>query len=143
MLYKMRHSIIRFSERGNPRRYTFQLDDSPTSIIEQHLLSNLHNRHISVNPSSRHGRPPNLLDVLTNLLEAEPSESVAVDTIPVYTADGDLDECSICQDKIKKGDVFRRLPCSVTVNHCFHKDCIDPWLKTNTTCPNCRSNLKQ
>lgn len=40
--------------------------------------------------------------------------------------------CAICMDDYIVGDVLRKLPCE----HLFHKDCIDHWLKNNSTkCP--------
>lgn len=49
------------------------------------------------------------------------------------------DDCVICLDIYKCGDMMRGLPC----DHCFHKTCIDSWLFTNTEtshhrCPVCR-----
>ena len=46
------------------------------------------------------------------------------------------DDCSICLTNIKKSS--NTLSC----NHTFHKDCIDEWLKNNSTCPNCRTTVK-
>jgi hypothetical protein len=43
--------------------------------------------------------------------------------------------CSIClSDKNEKVT-------TTTCNHNFHKHCLDEWLKTNNTCPYCRSVL--
>tara|TARA_B100000519_G_scaffold199711_1_gene211484 strand:- start:532 stop:984 length:453 start_codon:yes stop_codon:yes gene_type:complete len=142
-------TFTQFSQRGNPRRYTLELEQPDfNSELQQHMLDTISGRHIQFRPRTRRNAiaaPPDLLGMLTDLMESEMTDmnrEAIVDTIPVYTAEGDLDDCTICQDKIKKGDQFRRLPCGVTVNHCFHKDCIDPWLKNNSTCPNCRSNLR-
>ena len=143
-------NIIRFSERGNPRRYTIQLTQNPINEFHQHMLDTISNRHIRFRPRQRRyaifsrDAPPNLIDMIADLTSQEQTNTAAhsIDTIPVYTAEGDLTECTICQDKIKKGDAFRRLPCGITVNHCFHKECIDPWLANNTTCPNCRSDIR-
>jgi hypothetical protein len=142
------HSVIRFSERGNPRRYTIPLNTAPMSNFHQHMLDSISNRHIRFRPRQRRNAmlpgalldaPPNLLNIIDELMNTKK----VVDTIPVYTAEDVISDCTICQESINKGDQFRRLPCGVTVNHCFHKDCIDPWLSRNNTCPNCRSNLTQ
>lgn len=45
--------------------------------------------------------------------------------------------CSICQDAIKKGEQCRKLKC----NHIYHIDCIDPWLQKNMNCPMCREKV--
>jgi len=144
-------NVIRFSERGNPRRYTIQLEN-PTSEIHSSVLDAIRGRHIrfrprrsTINHVNVQNAPPDLVAMIETFIndqEEETTDNVSiVNTIPVFVAEGDLEDCTVCQDKIKKGDQFRRLPCGVTVNHCFHKDCIDPWLSRNSTCPNCRSKL--
>ena len=68
--------------------------------------------------------------------QIQPAKSV----IPVYTADGEFD-CSICLEKVTPGQKIRILPCSDTVNHKFHQQCIDHWFKNNNTCPMCRAKM--
>eukprot|EP01017_Pseudomicrothorax_dubius_P029864 TRINITY_DN3667_c0_g1_i2.p2 TRINITY_DN3667_c0_g1~~TRINITY_DN3667_c0_g1_i2.p2 ORF type:complete len:104 (+),score=4.46 TRINITY_DN3667_c0_g1_i2:445-756(+) len=46
-------------------------------------------------------------------------------------------ECSICTNVFGQGEIIRQLPCK----HIFHNDCVKPWLKKNTTCPNCRADI--
>lgn len=45
--------------------------------------------------------------------------------------------CAICKDEIVLEEKVRRLPCS----HCYHGDCILPWLSIRNTCPVCRFEL--
>lgn len=45
--------------------------------------------------------------------------------------------CAICKDEIMLEEKVRRLPCS----HCYHGDCILPWLSIRNTCPVCRFEL--
>jgi E3 ubiquitin-protein ligase RNF115/126 len=45
--------------------------------------------------------------------------------------------CSVCQDKLTAEEDVTQLPC----NHQYHKDCIEPWLQSNHTCPVCRAEL--
>lgn len=143
---EQRINIVHFSTRGNPRRYSVELP-SATSSIQQHLLDSLSNRHIGFRPRRssilrNQAPPPDLLSMIGDLMERTEQQTNNIkDTIPVYKAEGDLPDCTICQEAIKVGQNFRRLPCGLTVNHCFHQECIDPWLANNTTCPNCRSNL--
>jgi hypothetical protein len=42
-------------------------------------------------------------------------------------------KCSICQYNIKKN----KNPYFITCGHCFHEECITPWLDTKIICPNC------
>lgn len=48
-----------------------------------------------------------------------------------------LQVCCICLAKYAHNDELRELPCA----HCFHKDCVDKWLKINALCPLCKSEI--
>ncbi|XP_020100092.1 E3 ubiquitin-protein ligase At1g63170-like isoform X1 [Ananas comosus] len=45
--------------------------------------------------------------------------------------------CCICLGMYVENDELRELPCS----HCFHKECVDKWLKINALCPLCKSEV--
>ena len=47
-------------------------------------------------------------------------------------------QCNVCLAPYELNDELRTLPCS----HCFHKDCIDPWLRTNAICPVCKCSVQ-
>jgi len=47
--------------------------------------------------------------------------------------------CSICLLNYEEGDELRKLICT----HSFHKECIDNWFKSSSTCPICRTDLKE
>lgn len=138
-------TTITFSERGNPQRHVIAL---PSAIgqFHQHMLDSIGGRHIEFGERRRRNAMvdvqgiPDIADLIQNMIN-EQAQPNAVDSIPTYKAEGEIGDCSICQETIKKGDTFRRLPCSETVNHCFHQTCIDPWLERNNTCPNCRCKL--
>lgn len=55
----------------------------------------------------------------------------------VYSCGSGLEQCAICLDEYKESQVLRVMPCS----HEFHKDCVDPWLVANRTCPLCMFNI--
>jgi hypothetical protein len=44
--------------------------------------------------------------------------------------------CSICLESAN-GATFRCLPCQ----HRFHAECVDPWLRENKVCPNCKADV--
>lgn len=48
--------------------------------------------------------------------------------------------CSICLEQIKEG---QRTVMITKCNHGFHQTCLDPWLGSNKTCPNCRGTISQ
>ena len=43
--------------------------------------------------------------------------------------------CFICMDHYKVNELKRILP---NCSHCFHKKCVDKWLKKRSSCPVCR-----
>lgn len=47
-------------------------------------------------------------------------------------------ECPICLGEFEKGDKVRMLP---KCNHGFHVRCIDTWLLSHSSCPNCRLSV--
>ncbi|NXX98944.1 RN215 protein, partial [Centropus bengalensis] len=49
----------------------------------------------------------------------------------------DIDSCAVCLDQFHKSQWLRVLPCS----HEFHRDCVDPWLLLQQTCPLCKRNV--
>mmetsp|Transcript_8818 Transcript_8818/g.16860 ORF Transcript_8818/g.16860 Transcript_8818/m.16860 type:complete len:183 (+) Transcript_8818:1-549(+) len=47
--------------------------------------------------------------------------------------DSGLPVCSICLEAKKPGQSVRTVPCL----HQFHTECLDPWLRTKASCPEC------
>lgn len=47
-------------------------------------------------------------------------------------------ECPICLGDFVQGEKVRLLP---KCNHSFHVKCIDTWLESHSSCPNCRHSL--
>ncbi|CAM0955044.1 unnamed protein product [Alopecurus aequalis] len=47
-------------------------------------------------------------------------------------------ECSICITALVAGDKVKALP---PCGHCFHPDCVDAWLRSQPSCPLCRTLL--
>ncbi|KAI3953643.1 hypothetical protein MKW98_017467 [Papaver atlanticum] len=45
--------------------------------------------------------------------------------------------CAVCKDEMGMEEQVKKLPCS----HCYHGDCILPWLGMRNTCPVCRYEL--
>ncbi|CAL0302858.1 unnamed protein product [Lupinus luteus] len=50
----------------------------------------------------------------------------------------DGSDCSVCLSEFVENESLRLLP---KCNHAFHIPCIDPWLKSHSSCPLCRSNI--
>ena len=136
---KIMSERIVFSIRGNPRRYTMPAPRSYSELGTHMARALTRDPYIVSEPTSMESLAARILQNLgTGTGEDNPVETTA---IPMYTAEGDVSECTICMEQIKKNERFRRLPCSDTVNHCFHRQSIDEWLKTHNTCPNCRQQI--
>lgn len=51
------------------------------------------------------------------------------------------EECPICLEIFEELDDVRLL-CTLQCGHSYHKKCINDWLLKDTTCPNCRIQIK-
>lgn len=49
----------------------------------------------------------------------------------------DITDCSVCKDEFEIDQTLVQMPCK----HSYHPECIEPWLKTNGTCPICRYSI--
>ncbi|WP_422473466.1 RING-H2 finger protein [Endozoicomonas sp. ALB032] len=47
------------------------------------------------------------------------------------------DNCPVCLETFAGREVMVLKQCK----HMFHKDCLEPWLSKNSTCPSCRISL--
>lgn len=48
-------------------------------------------------------------------------------------------DCSICLEPVKESE---RVMMIQKCKHGFHQKCLDPWLSTHDSCPNCRSLVR-
>nr|KYP39335.1 RING-H2 finger protein ATL3J [Cajanus cajan] len=90
---------------------------------------------------------PSIAEVFSsaNRISPETASSSVADSLPTFafssvtrhggggSGDGD---CAVCLSKFEQHDLLRLLPLCC---HAFHAECIDTWLRSNLTCPLCRS----
>ncbi|KAL2516909.1 RING/U-box superfamily protein [Abeliophyllum distichum] len=62
---------------------------------------------------------------------------VAAGTEKERVISGEDAVCCICLARYVNNDELRELPCS----HFFHKECVDKWLKINSSCPLCKADV--
>lgn len=63
------------------------------------------------------------------------SEKTRIDEINRKIEKNEID-CTICLDDLKS------MKCKALIcGHCFHENCINPWLKNNKICPICKTSL--
>ncbi|KAJ1282043.1 hypothetical protein BS78_03G019800 [Paspalum vaginatum] len=48
-------------------------------------------------------------------------------------------ECAVCLSELADGAMVRALP---SCGHVFHVECVDAWLRSRTTCPVCRAEVR-
>uniref|UniRef100_A0A1J3DU32 RING-type E3 ubiquitin transferase n=1 Tax=Noccaea caerulescens TaxID=107243 RepID=A0A1J3DU32_NOCCA len=104
---------------GNPADY---VDDAAGY---EALLQNL-----TEGDGGRRGAPP-----------AAKSAIEALETFEVGSSEKEGEMvvvCAVCKDSMVKGETVKKLPCG----HCYHGNCIVPWLGTRNSCPVCRFQLQ-
>lgn len=69
-------------------------------------------------------------------LQQQTTPSVA--TLETYNMKDTEVTCTICMEDIEINSTCKQIP---VCNHKFHTQCIEPWLKNNKTCPNCREEI--
>ncbi|KAI3498393.1 hypothetical protein L1887_34167 [Cichorium endivia] len=111
--------VIRFLSRRCNRsfRTTFSPDDD---VVSDNRNENERIRH-------------HVISVGNNVAESLPLFTFS--SLTGKIAGGD---CAVCLSKFKGIDQLRLLPLCC---HAFHTQCIDVWLKSNQTCPLCRSTV--
>ncbi|GAV75985.1 zf-RING_2 domain-containing protein [Cephalotus follicularis] len=67
-------------------------------------------------------------------------------SLPTFTVkqtnsqdDATIIECSVCLSMLEDQEIARLLP---NCKHTFHKDCIDKWLSSHSSCPICRADAE-
>uniref|UniRef100_K3Y188 RING-type E3 ubiquitin transferase n=3 Tax=Setaria italica TaxID=4555 RepID=K3Y188_SETIT len=78
------------------------------------------------------------MSLLVQQPAAGTSSAHATVAVPAYLYEKKAggDECAICLGELQRGEVVKQLP---ACTHLFHEGCIDVWLRSNVTCPACRS----
>ncbi|KAJ3681775.1 hypothetical protein LUZ60_014348 [Juncus effusus] len=67
-----------------------------------------------------------------------------INSLPLFRLSSQLSvlpksrDCAICCDPFSLDAELRLLP---ACSHAFHRPCVDPWLKSNPSCPICRSSI--
>tara|TARA_B100001250_G_C19804496_1_gene792629 strand:+ start:976 stop:1470 length:495 start_codon:yes stop_codon:yes gene_type:complete len=79
-----------------------------------------------------------LLALVASMRFMDPAPPPPVRRLPEFTLEEDVGTCGICMEEMESGEAVRWLPCQETINHAFHTECIDPWLKSHSSCPTCR-----
>lgn len=90
------------------------------------------------------GRPPRspphlgLEATAINCLPITLYKAPAAEEDPGSTATAAGGECSICLGVFEDGEKVKILP---PCRHCYHSECVDRWLRSQSSCPLCRVSL--
>ena len=87
---------------------------------------------------------PNIYERLLNFMREIPVIPPRRQAPPPSIIDGDFKiedecQCSICHDSC---DSSQRVLKPAGCDHCFHENCLTPWIQDHSTCPNCRSETQ-
>jgi len=149
-------SDIEEQSPGSTSRTTLDLElqrsrseDSLIGFIGTNLLS--HSRTFSLLAEEFGFNPDNIVinagDILSRILAqimgtgSQPMVPRDIESIPVaviseeQVANGS--QCAVCMEFFKVEEMVRKLVC----DHCFHYECIQPWLSLHSNCPTCRQDL--
>ena len=136
---------IRGSQHSLQHFFTFF--PSRQANVLQFLFNSLDLVDMDEMPSIPWGQPPDFSQIFTHMTHLRPdrvhpaSQSSVnhLETVAISRAmevKGEL--CTICQEKYSRNEQVNKLPCG----HLFHKECLEPWLQTHSTCPVCRLDLQ-
>lgn len=98
-----------------------------TSEQDELMFSQFHEHHGSL----LKGSPPAARSAVARL------PSVVLTKEDAESNSSSFISCAICKDEIMVEEEAKRLPCL----HCYHEECILPWLEMKNTCPLCRYEL--
>ncbi|OIW01337.1 hypothetical protein TanjilG_10498 [Lupinus angustifolius] len=104
---------------------SYRTNNEVTNFNIEHHEDGVNNNELS-QVSSSFGLDETLIKSITVCKYKK--DSVLVDGI----------DCSVCLSEFQENESLRLLP---KCNHAFHIPCIDPWLKSHSSCPLCRSNI--
>lgn len=97
-------------------------------------------RRLNANPSAA------TTPIITSGRRVSPEiPSSVIDSLPLFAFSSvtrrsatSAADCAVCLSKFHNNDLLRLLPLCC---HAFHADCIDTWLRSNLSCPLCRSTI--
>ena len=144
--------IRRFTSNGNSPNFGGNMGnpDFFSNIFNQGFNSNdpqgMRRIMIPISFMGSGGNQNDLNEMIERMLHysrENPTDQAIVSELPetkiddIKKLDKDKQNCVICMEDFKNGDVTTNLPCL----HMFHTNCIQSWLKTQNTCPICKFKL--
>jgi hypothetical protein len=84
----------------------------------------------------------NIAQRLLNFMQEMPIMLPRNPVLPPSIIDGDFEikgECSVC---LLACEQSQRVLKPANCDHCFHEDCLTPWIREHSTCPNCRGETQ-
>jgi hypothetical protein len=125
-----------FENSGNSRHFV-RLSDGFEYLGYNHGDDHIHDHEQPDRPNFQ-----NLAQRLLNVMRVMPVIPPAIPVSPPSIIDGEFEikgECSVCHDECEQSQrVLKPSGC----DHCFHADCLTPWIREHSTCPNCRGKTQ-
>lgn len=67
-----------------------------------------------------------------------PHSNLLEENTELFDLFGEEGFCTVCQTNLTQGERVRAIQ---KCQHLYHADCLEPWLRTHTTCPVCRVDV--
>ncbi|CAB3406997.1 unnamed protein product [Caenorhabditis bovis] len=128
---------------GTPRNMSFELALGPNDLVFRDMDGNVNPARIQLNISDATDLPTFMSQLFDQVAHPELRRNgFSEDEIQKYLPMTHVTamhvengvQCTTCFDTFKENDEVGKLDC----DHIFHRPCIEPWLKTKSSCPVCR-----
>ncbi|XP_020206833.1 probable E3 ubiquitin-protein ligase RHY1A isoform X2 [Cajanus cajan] len=83
------------------------------------------------------GRGTSVAELHTEVYGTKKSGSMKFSWTKWSMKASEQEDCAVCLESFRVGETLIHLPCA----HRFHDRCLKPWLKNNSHCPCCRTNI--
>lgn len=122
------------------------LDDDVINTLNTVIIPRLNEVNVTTMLITENAPPNTNLDEVLLVLDIDmshydPPSKEALEQCQDYKYCKDEKEeekCAICICELEEGEEVKKLTCG----HIYHQDCINVWLKNNSTCPTCKHVLK-
>ena len=97
-----------------------------------------HGIHLPDRISNQQQNLQNFLEIFVDVMRNMPAIPPRNPVSPPQIIGGDFEvqgDCSVCHDHC---DLSQSVMKPTECNHCFHAECLTPWIQNHSTCPNCR-----
>lgn len=113
----------------------FLRGNNPPDLLESIFMFRFPNERNLMSPFMAF---PRLIEVENQHRRHQPASEQSIALIDSKLIDSAQEtECTVCTCFLKNAEIAKVLRCG----HCFHENCLIPWLKLKNSCPVCRKTI--